>query len=80
MNENPVLECSHYWKIPSPEGPTSVGVCRDCGEQREFKNVLDDSDQYDWNHPAQLLGSFAPDPTYVKGMGRKGLGGSWYDG
>ena len=36
MNEH-----QHTWMITSPNGPTSRGVCRDCGEVREdFKNSV----------------------------------------
>ncbi len=31
-------ECIHYWVIESAGGPTSSGVCRFCGAQREFHN------------------------------------------
>ena len=30
--------CEHYWLIEPPTGPTSDGVCRLCGEKREFEN------------------------------------------
>ena len=30
----------HNWAIAIPNGPTSTGICRTCGEQREFKNSL----------------------------------------
>ena len=33
-------DCSHHWVIESPNGPTSVGRCRGCGERREFKNSI----------------------------------------
>ena len=33
-------ECNHHWIIESPNGPTSVGSCRICGEIREFKNSI----------------------------------------
>lgn len=32
--------CNHYWVIESPNGPTSAGECRHCGESREFKNSV----------------------------------------
>lgn len=32
--------CSHFWKIPTPDGPTSRGVCRCCGGIREFFNTF----------------------------------------
>ncbi len=33
-------DCNHHWVIESPNGPTSVGRCRACGEIREFKNSI----------------------------------------
>ena len=32
--------CKHRWKIASPNGPTSEGVCLDCGAIDEFKNSM----------------------------------------
>jgi len=32
--------CNHHWVIESPNGPTSVGVCKLCGVGREFRNSL----------------------------------------
>lgn len=32
--------CEHHWQIASPNGPTSTGTCRVCGEVREFKNSI----------------------------------------
>ena len=32
--------CNHYWVINSPNGPTSVGTCRLCGDEKEFKNSV----------------------------------------
>ena len=31
--------CVHHWEIASPDGPLSLGVCRECGERRMFDNV-----------------------------------------
>ncbi len=31
-------KCGHYWIIEGPEGPTSRGVCKFCGEEKEFYN------------------------------------------
>jgi len=28
----------HHWLIEEPLGPTSLGVCRDCGAERTFRN------------------------------------------
>ena len=33
-------ECAHYWKIETSLGPTSRGVCKLCGEAKEFSNVM----------------------------------------
>ena len=32
--------CRHHWVIASPNGPTSQGVCKFCGTEREFRNSL----------------------------------------
>ena len=32
---------AHWWKIGSPDGEISLGVCRYCGEQRQFANSLE---------------------------------------
>lgn len=34
--------CVHHWIIESPSGRTSAGVCRICGERREFQNYVSD--------------------------------------
>ena len=31
-------ECCHYWLIESPDGPTSRGVCKYCGAEKDFPN------------------------------------------
>ena len=31
-------ECAHHWMIETSQGPMSKGVCRLCGENREFNN------------------------------------------
>jgi len=41
------VKCTHYWMIESPTGPTSRGVCKLCGAEREFRN----------NVPYRLAGS-----------------------
>ena len=35
-------ECHHYWLIDSAEGPTSNGVCKFCGAEKEFSNSFQD--------------------------------------
>ena len=32
------LSCKHHWRIASPCGETSTGVCQICGASREFQN------------------------------------------
>ena len=32
---------SHWWQIAFPDGEISVGMCRYCGEQRQFANTLE---------------------------------------
>ena len=34
----------HRWRIDEPNGPTSAGVCKVCGKEKEFKNWLSDMD------------------------------------
>jgi hypothetical protein len=35
---NEQKKCIHYWIVESPNGPTSRGVCKFCGEEKEFAN------------------------------------------
>ena len=37
-------QCVHHWLIDPPEGPVSKGVCKLCGEVKEFPNDL----SYSW--------------------------------
>lgn len=32
--------CRHFWVIETPNGPVSRGVCRLCGEKKEFSNYI----------------------------------------
>ena len=41
---------SHFWCIDPPSGPTSIGVCRDCGEKRTFRNRLTEEEEYQAMH------------------------------
>jgi hypothetical protein len=34
--------CRHHWLIESPHGPTSMGICKLCGAQKEFSNSATD--------------------------------------
>ena len=33
--------CAHHWVIEPSNGPLSGGVCRRCGQSREFQNSMD---------------------------------------
>lgn len=35
--------CRHHWRIESPNGATSYGKCKLCGQVREFMNSSSDS-------------------------------------
>ena len=34
-------QCPHHWVIEGAGGPTSKGLCRLCGADRDFKNYLE---------------------------------------
>jgi hypothetical protein len=64
--EEPISEgeCCHYWIIETPQGPTSRGVCKFCGEVREFDNSGPDSWWgSDISLSSELVGSGLPDVT-----------------
>ena len=33
-------DCTHHWIIGRPNGPTSMGKCKICGDEQEFKNSI----------------------------------------
>jgi len=35
-------QCRHHWLIESPQGRTSMGMCKLCGAQKEFSNSATD--------------------------------------
>ena len=35
-----------HWRIESPNGPESTGVCKKCGTRRQFKNSFEYSSWY----------------------------------
>jgi hypothetical protein len=41
--EEEAPRCRHHWVIASPEGATSIGTCKVCGEIREFRNSTSDT-------------------------------------
>ena len=44
-------KCPHYWVIDSPSGPTSRGMCKLCGQTKEFRNSTDD---FPWEQDSWL--------------------------
>lgn len=36
-------DCKHHWVIESPNGPTSIGKCKICGDSSEFRNSIQGS-------------------------------------
>ena len=36
-------QCRHQWVIDMPAGPSSKGVCRTCGEVKQFQNYIEGS-------------------------------------
>ena len=60
-------DCKHHWVIDSPNGPTSEGVCKICGERSEFRNSMPGSG-WDRENPQskrarQTRGKQAPEST-----------------
>lgn len=67
--EEPISEgkCCHYWIIETPNGPTSRGVCKFCGAEKEFDSYGPDS----WwaGDVSELLGSGVPQIEPDRGAG-----------
>src|SRR5439155_27074856 len=36
-----VAEHTHHWLIGNQDGPSSPGVCKECGERRDFSNSFE---------------------------------------
>lgn len=59
VEEQEEQKCQHYWVIQPADGPISQGMCRNCGESREFKNYVEAST---WGED-KSAGRSAPDVT-----------------
>ena len=35
-----MMPCSHHWVLEDNQRPISKGVCKYCGEEREFRNYM----------------------------------------
>lgn len=44
----PVADHPHRWLIETPNGATSQGVCRTCGEERTFYNSIEQHRLPNW--------------------------------
>jgi len=64
--------CRHQWLIDAPAGPSSKGVCRACGEERQFQNYIEGSA---WGYDISLeqLSGGSRYPTGGKSQATKGL-------
>ena len=40
-----VITCRHHWMIEPANGPTSIGICRNCREIKEFTNSVSELDR-----------------------------------
>ena len=62
--------CQHHWVIQEADGPISVGLCRECGEIKEFKNYLEAShwgdDKSRSESRASLLGRPSRSPVILE--------------
>ena len=56
-------KCCHYWIIERSQGPTSWGVCKFCGEEREFDNF----------GPEAWWGRDMPQPSELTGSGLQAI-------
>ena len=39
---------THTWILEPPNGPTSLGTCRACGEQKDFPNAIEEPGYNYW--------------------------------
>lgn len=76
-------DCRHYWVIKPVAGPVSHGICKFCGEQKDFGNYLtecvkeDESSFRKWGEkPVYDKGerdSLSDIFSEIKGGGRKAV-------
>ncbi len=64
--------CRHQWLIDSPAGPSSGGVCRLCGEERQFQNYIEGTS---WGYDISLeqLADGSRIPNARNMQGNKGI-------
>lgn len=55
----PIAACVHHWRIDTPNGAESAGVCRKCGAQRAFRNCApQDAPEHTGSRAISLAGSY----------------------
>ena len=50
--------CPHHWDVETPHGPLSRGVCRLCGEAKDFPNGIEnalDFEEQEWYRKAMFI-------------------------
>ena len=56
--------CCHHWIIDAPDNPVSDGVCRRCGEARQFKNYIETAPSGNDAHAAADNGRYPTLPSF----------------
>jgi hypothetical protein len=44
ISHQPQRAHAHRWRIEEPNGPFSLGVCKICGAEKQFRNWLEETD------------------------------------
>ena len=60
--------CAHHWVIDSPSGPTSIGICKLCGDEQEFQNSLSDAG---WEKESGSERSLTSIPVSIRSEGEE---------
>jgi hypothetical protein len=57
IEEQEVIEptCRHHWKIETPRGAVSQGICKVCGATKEFRNSVESY----WDNDGGLENSYS---------------------
>jgi len=55
------IVCRHHWIIQPANGPFSLGLCRFCLEEREFRNSVEGGEFGGMRIQAASLHAFEPD-------------------
>ncbi len=66
--EDSVPSCQHHWVIQDALGPVSIGMCRVCGDYKEFKNYLEASHWGDERSRAEARNDLLGRPSRARVM------------